>query len=176
MVSYCFVSADPSNRPMGFYSPSRDGNTELAEQHYKDSGERPAYLLAMTYGMMDTDGEPFPKFGGNNRLSTIGNYLKPLKSDLVHAIEWHRRRRRIESYYGEYDIEYDKCLEILGELTGRSNEARSGEETFDVFDPAEVTYLKGKVDELLQRPRSSDRNAAGLAVIRQECMRRPAMV
>ena len=80
--------------------------------------------------MKDIHGDPFPKFGGNNRLSIIGDYIKPLKSDLVHAIEWHRRRRRIESYYGEYDIEYDKCLEILGELTGRSNEGRSGDLTY----------------------------------------------
>ena len=85
MISYCFVSADPSDRPMGFYSPSRDGNTELAEQHYIDSGERPAYLLAMTYGMKDLNGDPFPTYHGTEQLRRIGTYLMPLKSDLVHC-------------------------------------------------------------------------------------------
>jgi len=182
---------------MGFYSPSRDGNIELAEQHYKDSGERPAYLLAMTHGMKDVNGDPFPTYHGTEQLRRIGTYLMPLKSDLVHAIEWHRRRRR-KPCYEEYDVEYGKCLEMLGELTysedvgaraaieygtlleilGRltgSNEEGSGEETFEVFDGAEVTYLKEKVDELFQRPLHSDLGNDGLQEVREERMRRPAV-
>lgn len=181
---------------MGFYCPSGDGDAELAERHYNDSGERPAYLLAMTYGMMDTDGVPFPKLSGDNRLSSIGYYIKPLKSDLVHAIEWHRRRRRIGSFYMKYDLECDMCLEILGNLTydneadfeydtlleilGRltsSNEAGSEEETFEVFDAAEVMYLKEKVNDLLQRPQHSDLTLTveGLREVRAERMRRPVI-
>ena len=197
MISYCFVSADPSNRPMGFYSPSRDGNTELAEQHYKDSGERPAYLLSMTYGMKDVNDDPFPTYRESEQLQRIGAYLKPLKSDLVHAIEWHRRRRR-KPCYQEYDVEYGKCLEMLGNLTysedvdaraaieyntlleilGRltgSNEEGSGEETFEVFDAEEVTYLKEKVDELLQRPFHSALDSVGMQELREVRMRRPAV-
>jgi len=181
---------------MGFYSPSNDGNSELAEQHYMDSGERPAYLLAMTYGMEDLNGDPFPTYRESEQLQRIGAYLKPLKSDLVHAIEWHRRRRRREPCYQEYDVEYGKCLEMLGNLTysedvdaraaieyntlleilGRltgSNEEGSGEETFEVFDAEEVTYLKEKVDELLQRPRHSDLD--DLQELREVRMRRPAV-
>ena len=71
-------------------------------------------------------------------------------------------------------IEYGTLLEILGRLTG-SNEEGSGEETFEVFDGAEVTYLKEKVDELFQRPLHSDLGNDGLQEVREERMRRPAV-
>ena len=199
MILCCFVTENFEYRLslMGFYSPSGDGNAEHAERHYIDSGERSAYLLAMTYGMKDMNGDPFPTYRGSEQLRRIGAYLKPLKSDLVHAIEWHRRRR-IEPCYEEYDVQYGKCLEMLGNLTYSNdagaaieydtlleilsrltshNEGGSGEETFEVFDAEEVMYLKEKVDELLQRQRHSDLilTAEGLQELREERMRRPVV-
>ena len=104
----------------------------------------------MTYGMKGTNGQDIPKY------SDFDASLKPSKADLVHAIEWHRRRRSLGEYMLDYNLEYEEYTSILSELTDNTGEDEAS--TFE-FDAEEVQFLENEVNWLASntnRPRPND--------------------
>ena len=102
----------------------------------------------MTYGMKGTNGQDIPKY------SDFDASLKPSKADLVHAIEWHRRRRSRGEYMLDYDLQYREYTNILSELTDNTD---TGEDEASTFDVEEVHFLENEVNRLVSGPRRSRR-------------------
>ena len=90
--------------------------------------------------MKGTNGQDIPKY------SDFDASLKPSKADLVHAIEWHRRRRGLGEYMWDYNLEYEEYTNILSELTDNTGEDEAS--TFE-FDAEEVEFLENEVNQLV---------------------------
>ena len=87
--------------------------------------------------MKGTNGRYLPKY------SDFGLDLMPSKADLVHAIEWHRRRRSLGEYMLGYDLEYGEYTSILSNLTDNTDEDEAS--TFE-FGAEEVQFLENEVN------------------------------
>ena len=97
--------------------------------------------------MKGTNGQDIPKY------SDFDASLKPSKADLVHAIEWHRRRRSLGEYMLDYDLEYGEYTSILSNLTDNTDEDEAS--TFE-FGAEEVQFLENEVNRLVSSsPRRS---------------------